>query len=82
MKSCVLPNIKIEKLFQDEAVKNLSNLMNNIEQYKTQKIDDDLESKLDTLTDQLINAFDGKEEVKWQNGKPPAFRKQSWEELK
>ena len=65
----------MEKSFQDEAVKNLSNLMTNIEQFKTQKIDDDLESKLDNLTDQLINAFDGKEEVKWQNGKPPVFRK-------
>jgi len=60
---------------KNEAVKNLSNLMSSIEKFNAAKNDvDDLESKLDNLTDKLLNAFDGKnDEVEWQNGKPSMF---------
>ena len=49
--------------------------MSSIEKFNAAKNDvDDLESKLDNLTDKLLNAFDGKnDEVEWQNGKPSMF---------
>ena len=50
--------------------------MDNIEQFKNDKNKPaDLEEKLDNLTDQLLNAFEGKDDIIWENGKPDKFRK-------
>ena len=38
----------------------------------------DLESKLDNLTNQLKNAFDTKSEIIWENGKPEKFSKREY----
>ena len=47
--------------------------MKNIENLeKTKTKCDDLEIKLDNLTDQLLNAFDNKDII-WQNGQPEKF---------
>jgi len=47
--------------------------MKNIETLeKTKSKCDDLEIKLDNLTDQLLNAFDNKDII-WQNGQPEKF---------
>ena len=49
--------------------------MDNIEQFKNDKNKPaDLEEKLDNLTDQLLNAFEGKDDINWENGKPDKFR--------
>ena len=49
--------------------------MDNIEQFKNDKNKPaDLEEKLDNLTDQLLNAFEGKDDIIWENGKPDKFR--------
>ena len=49
--------------------------MDNIEQFKNDKNKSaDLEEKLDNLTDQLLNAFEGKDDIIWENGKPDKFR--------
>ena len=50
--------------------------MDNIEQFKNDKNKPaDLEEKLDNLTDQLLNAFESKDDIIWENGKPDKFRK-------
>ena len=49
--------------------------MDNIEQFKNDKNKPaDLEEKLDNLTDQLLSAFEGKDDIIWENGKPDKFR--------
>ena len=54
--------------------------MENIENIKNQQVKsefkaNDLESKLDSLTDQLKNAFENQSEIHWENGKPEKFSK-------
>ena len=50
--------------------------MDNIEQFKNDKNKPaDLEEKLDNLTDKLLNAFESKDDIIWENGKPDKFRK-------
>ena len=51
--------------------------MQNIEKFKNDKtICEDLETKLDSLTDELLSAFDSnKQDIVWANGKPQKFRK-------
>jgi len=50
--------------------------MDNIEKFKNDKNKPgDLEEKLDNLTDQLLNAFENKDDIIWENGKPDKFRK-------
>jgi len=62
------------------AVENLDKLMEKMENIKnltfeTDHKGNDLESKLDNLTNQLKNAFDTKSELIWENGKPEKFKK-------
>jgi len=48
--------------------------MDNIEKFKNDKNKPgDLEEKLDNLTDQLLNAFENKDDIIWENGKPDKF---------
>merc|ERR1711953_1232595 len=63
----------------ENAVKNLDKLMENIENIKNQQVKtefkaNDLESKLDSLTDQLKSAFESQSEINWENGKPEKFK--------
>ena len=61
------------------AVQNLTELMTNIEQFKSEaSACEELEEKLDKLTDQLVTAFDSKEDLVWENGKPDKFREYIW----
>lgn len=56
--------------------------MDNIEQFKNDKNKPaDLEEKLDNLTDQLLTAFESKDDIIWENGKPDKFRKNKDEKL-
>ena len=49
--------------------------MTNIEQFRSEtSACEELEEKLDKLTDQLVTAFDTKEDLVWENGKPDKFR--------
>ena len=53
--------------------------MTNIEQFKSEaSACEELEEKLDKLTDQLVTAFDTKEDLVWENGKPDKFREYIW----
>ena len=53
--------------------------MTNIEQFKSEASTcEELEEKLDKLTDQLVTAFDSKEDLVWENGKPDKFREYIW----
>ena len=54
-------------------MENMENLKN--QQVKTEFKANDLESKLDTLTNQLKNAFESQSEINWENGKPEKFSK-------
>ena len=54
-------------------MENMENLKN--QQVKTEFKANDLESKLDSLTNQLKNAFESQSEINWENGKPEKFSK-------
>ena len=54
-------------------MENMENLKN--QQVKTEFKANDLESKLDSLTNQLKNAFENQSEINWENGKPEKFSK-------
>ena len=62
-------------------MENLDKLMKKMEDIKDLPVEtgyqgsNDLESKLDNLTNQLKNAFDTKSEIIWENGKPEKFSK-------
>ena len=54
-------------------MENIENIKN--QQVKTEFKANDLESKLDSLTDQLKSAFESQSEINWENGKPEKFSK-------
>ena len=65
-------------------MENLDKLMKKMEDIKDLPVEtgyqgsNDLESKLDNLTNQLKNAFDTKSEIIWENGKPEKFSKREY----
>ena len=54
-------------------MENMENITN--QQVKSEFKANDLESKLDSLTNQLKNAFENQSEINWENGKPEKFSK-------